>query len=176
MTFYTGGYKQSKKQKKAKQKKQEKEKNKRKREQKREERQGSKEGKREQKKQQKRQKQYEIKREQQVKREKKQRPIERGDNYTILMNIINGFLEDFFDSFVGVFRDANEIYSELIMLRSMFDPEKVNSDENFIPRPIIVDFIPPSDFEIIIDDQQIDPESFDFLLDKVLLIYGKYRY
>ena len=127
-------------------------------------------------KKQKQKQQHEKQRIKQNKKVKKQKPIDRGDNYTILMNIINGFLEDFYDSFVGIFRGAAEIYSELINLRTMFSPEKVNNDNNFIPRPIIVDFLPPSDFEIIVDDEQIDIDNFDFLIDKILLLYGKYRY
>ena len=176
MTFYTGGNRQSKKQKKQKQKQQNKERNQHKRQSKRQERSEKKQEKQKQKQEQKQKKQYEQQRIKQNKKIKKQKPIERGDNYTILMNIINGFLEDFFDSFVGIFRGAAEIYSELINLRTMFNPEKVNNDKNFIPRPIIVDFLPPSDFEIIVDDEQIDVDNFDFLIDKILLLYGKYRY
>lgn len=176
MTFHTGGQRQSKKQKKAKQKQQNKERNQRKRQIKQQERNEKKQERQSQKQQQKQKQQHEQQRIKQKKKIKKQKPIERGDNYTILMNIINGFLEDFYDSFVGVFRYASEIYSELVNLRTMFSPEKVNNDENFVPRPIIVDFIPPSDFEIIIDDTQIDYDNFDFLIDKILLLYGKYRY
>lgn len=176
MTFYTGGQRQSKKQKKAKQKQQNKERNQRKRQSKQQERAEKKQEKQNQKQQQKQKQQHEKQRVKQQKKIKNQKPIERGDNYTILMNIINGFLEDFYDSFVGIFRGAAEIYSELINLRTMFNPEKVNNDENFIPRPIIVDFLPPSDFEIIVDDEQIDVDNFDFLIDKILLLYGKYRY
>lgn len=172
MTFHTGGQRQSKKQKKQKQKQQNKERNQRKRQGKQQERNGKKQ----EKQQQKQKQQHEQQRIKQKKKIKKQKPIERGDNYTILMNIINGFLEDFYDSFVGVFRGAAEIYSELINLKTMFNPEKVNNDKNFVPRPIIVDFLPPSDFEIIIDDEQIDVDNFDFLIDKILLLYGKYRY
>lgn len=176
MTFYTGGKKQSKKQKKAKQKQQNKERNQRKRQSKQQERAEKKQEKQQQKEQQKQKKQYERKRQKKAKKEKGQKPIDRGDNYTILMNIIIGFLEDFYDSFVGVFRGAAEIYSELLQLKTLFDPEKVNNDKNFVPRPIIVDFLPPSDFEIIIDDNQVDYDNFDFLIDKILLLYGKYRY
>ena len=176
MTFYTGGKKQSKKQKKAKQKQQNKERNQRKRQSKQQERAEKKQEKQQQKEQQKQKKQYERKRQKKAKKEKGQKPIDRGDNYTILMNIILGFLEDFYDSFVGVFRGAGEIYSELLQLKTLFDPEKVNNDKNFVPRPIIVDFLPPSDFEIIIDDNQVDYDNFNFLIDKILLLYGKYRY
>lgn len=172
MTFHTGGQRQSKKQKKAKQKQQNKERNQRKRQSKQQERNEKKQEKQSQKQKQ----QHEQQRIKQKKKIKNQKPIERGDNYTILMNIINGFLEDFYDSFVGVFRGAAEIYSELINLKTMFNPEKVNNDKNFVPRPIIVDFLPPSDFEIIVDDEQIDVDNFDFLIDKILLLYGKYRY
>lgn len=176
MTFYTGGNKHSKKQKKQKQKQQNKERNQRKRQSKQQERNEKKQEKQKQKHEQKQKQQHEKQRIKQNKKVKKQKPIDRGDNYTILMNIINGFLEDFYDSFVGIFRGAAEIYSELINLKTMFSPEKVNNDDNFIPRPIIVDFLPPSDFEIIIDDEQIDVDNFDFLIDKILLLYGKYRY
>nr|DAR89487.1 MAG TPA: hypothetical protein [Caudoviricetes sp.] len=176
MTFHTGGQKQSKKQKKQKQKQQNKERNQRKRQSKQQERNERKQEKQRQKQEQKQKQQHEKQRIKQNKKVKKQKPIDRGDNYTILMNIINGFLEDFYDSFVGIFRGAAEIYSELINLKTMFNPEKVNNDNNFIPRPIIVDFLPPSDFEIIIDDEQIDVDNFDFLIDKILLLYGKYRY
>lgn len=176
MTLYTGGNRKSKKQKKQKQKQQNKERNQRKRQNKQQERNERKQEKQRQKQEQKQKQQHEKKRIKQNKKTKNQKPIDRGDNYTILMNIINGFLEDFYDSFVGIFRGATEIYSELINLRTMFSPEKVNNDDNFIPRPIIVDFLPPSDFEIVIDDEQIDVDNFDFLIDKILLLYGKYRY
>lgn len=176
MTTYTGGNRTSKKQKKQIQKQQNKERNQRKRRNKQKERNEKKQEKQKQKQGQKQKQQHEKQRIKQNQKTKKQKPIDRGDNYTILMNIINGFLEDFYDSFVGVFRGAAEIYSELINLRTMFNPEKVNNDDNFIPRPIIVDFLPPSDFEIVIDDEQIDVDNFDFLIDKILLLYGKYRY
>lgn len=98
-------------------------------------------------------------------------PAPRPDNFETLKNILNHFATLYEEFFVGVFRDAWKYVPRIREFYTKLDAEKVNSDESFIPREIVISYVPPSDYEID-EEPNLDPRDIVDYLEK---LYDKYR-
>lgn len=97
-------------------------------------------------------------------------PIPEADNYQKLVNMIANLAESFEDFFVGRFHDAWRYLPELKFLWQRIDKEAINSDDNFIPKDVVISEWGTSDWYV--DD------NFRMMPDEVVpyakTLWGKY--
>lgn len=93
-------------------------------------------------------------------------------NYEQLMKILSNMVEDYKEVFVGTFRNAWMYLPEIEYFHTRIDPEKVNSDKNFIPTEIPVITVPPSDWWVGDQHNMLPEEVAEHLRAK----FEKYLY
>lgn len=97
-------------------------------------------------------------------------PVTKLSNYDTVINILDNFVREYEEHFIGWYKDAWRYLPGIKYFWQRLDREKLNADENFIPKEIEMHVFPPSDW--IIDDVfHMLPEDMEEYLYK---LYDEY--
>lgn len=91
-------------------------------------------------------------------------------NFDQLKNILAHFAEVYEDYFVGTWRNAWRYLKEIKSFYLLLDEEKVNNDQNFQAREIVVNYNPPSSYEID-NEPDLDPRD---IIQYLRILYDDY--
>ena len=100
----------------------------------------------------------------------KRKPQPKNTNYEMVKNILDNFVAEYKDYFIGWYRDAWRYLPEIEYFYQRLDKDKLNNDENFIPMEVNIFFLPPSDWSVN-EQFQMAPEDIP---DYLMKLYDEY--
>lgn len=93
-----------------------------------------------------------------------------ASNFEQVKNILDSLTKEFEEYFIGWYRDAWRYKDEIEFFWQRLDEDKINNDENFVPRIVNIVMIPPSDW-IVGEEWNLAPEEIpDYLAE----LYSEY--
>jgi len=100
----------------------------------------------------------------------KRKPTPKLSNFETVKKILDNFVEEFQEYFVGWYRDAWRYVPEIKYFYQRLDKDKINSDKKFSAKEVNVFFQPPSDWSVN-DQFQMAPEDVP---DYLMKLYDEY--